>query len=606
MSDTTTPDSNPPAGADSDAAAATLARQLRAMTRALLESPARNVLGLLAAGAVLVVVATAYGQIRLNRWNRPFYDALSQRKFHEFLVQLGVFAVIGGSLLILNVAQQWVTQMLELKLREGLMHDLLRIWLTPRRAFRLAHAGPIGVNPDQRMHEDARHLTELSATLSIGLLQATVLLAAFVNVLWAISRNFALRLGHMTVWIPGYMVWAAVVYAGSASLLSYRVGRGLITRNAQRYAREAELRFSLVRVNEHIDSIALAEGEAQEERRIRGNLAEVLAAMRRLVTGLTNLTWVTAGYGWFTIVAPIIAAAPLYFAGSLSFGGLMMAAGAFSQVQSSLRWFVDNFSTIADWRATLLRVAVFRSAALDTSRLNPAESRIEIAQGAPGKLILDHLQVACPDGGIKLAEGTLELQAGDRVLIVGPTGSGKTVLFRALAGLWPWGSGRIVRPKGESILYLPSRSYLAPGTLRDVLAYPASGEQFDEASCTRALERVGLAHLSDSLQVARDWNSALGDDEQRSLALARAVLHQPRWLILDEALHSVERAMLPQIVDIFAKELQHTGVLHIARSEADDPLKSRVLHLVADPAARRLRRPRLEGAAGSPAMGLST
>ena len=603
MSDTRPPNSNP--AADADAAAASLGRQLRAMLRALLRSPTRPVLALLSAATVVVVVATAYGQILLNRWNRPFYNALAQHEFHEFLVQLGVFGVIAGSLLILNVAQQWLVQMLTLKLREGLMNDLLQIWLTPRSAFRLAHAGPIGVNPDQRMHEDARHLTELSATLSIGLLQATVLLAAFVDVLWGISRGFVLHLDHTTLSIPGYMVWAAVVYAGSASLLSYRVGRGLITRNAERYAREADLRFSLVRVNEHIDSIALAEGEAQEQRRIRADLAQVLTAMRRLVTGLTNLTWVTAGYGWFTIVAPIVAAAPLYFTGSLSFGGLMMAAGAFSQVQSSLRWFVDNFSSLADWRATLLRVAVFRRAALDTGQLNPTESRIEIVQGAPGKLILDHLVVCCPDGGIRLAEGSLELSAGAHALIVGPPGSGKTVLFRALAGLWPWGSGRIVRPQGESILYLPNRSYLPPGTLREVLAYPASGAQFDDASCTRALGRAGLTHLSGSLEATRDWNAVLGDDEQRSLTLARAVLHQPRWLIIDETLRSLEQAMRARIADIFAKELQHTGVLQIARSEADDPLKSRVLHLVPDPGARRLRRPRLADASLRPAMRLS-
>lgn len=604
MSATTPPNPGPPAGTDATDSQATahqattagLARQMRMMTHALIHSSARKVLALLSGFIVLIVVATAYGQIRLNQWNRPFYDALSHREFGEFLVQLGVFAVIAGSLLILNVAQQWLSQMLTLKLREGLMNDLLQVWLAPRRAFRLAHAGPIGVNPDQRMHEDARHLTELSATLSIGLLQATVLLAAFVRVLWGISRGFSMRLGHTTLSIPGYMVWAAVVYAGSASLLSYRVGRGLIARNAERYAREADLRFSLVRVNEHIDSITLAEGEAQEAKRIHVNVVAVLAAMRRLVTGLTYLTWVTAGYGWFTIVAPIIAASPLYFAGNLSFGGLMMAAGAFSQVQSSLRWFVDNFSSIADWRATLLRVAVFRRAALDTEELNPSESRIEIVEGAPGKFTLERLHIARPDGGIQISEGTVELEAGARVLVVGKPGGGKTVLFRALAGLWPWGSGRIVRPRGESILYLPNRAYLPPGTLREVLAYPAAGERFDEASCQRALERAGLAHLSGSLRTARDWNTVLGDDEQRALALARAVLHQPKWIIIDETLHSVERAMLPRIADIFSRELQHTGVLHIARSQAEDPLNSRVVHLVPDPAMRPLARPRMPGA----------
>src|SRR6185437_14467589 len=299
-----------------------------------------------------------------------------RRDFEAFLVQLGVFGIIAGALLVLNVFQRWLTETLKLKLREGLTLDLVDLWMLPRRAFRLASAGPIGVNPDQRMHEDARHLTELSADLGIGLLQAVVLLITFVSVLWAVSAGFAFVIGGRVVSIPGYMVWAGFLYAGSASLLSYLVGRNLIECNAERYNREAELRFSLVRVNEHIDAIALAGGESEEARRIKLNLAAVLSAMRGLVTGHTNLTWVTAGYGWVTIVAPILVAAPLYFNGSVSFGGLMMAAGAFIQVQSSLRWFVDNFGTIADWRATLLRVASFRRAMLTSDALHEACGRI--------------------------------------------------------------------------------------------------------------------------------------------------------------------------------------------------------------------------------------
>ncbi|MGH8142934.1 MAG: SbmA/BacA-like family transporter, partial [Steroidobacteraceae bacterium] len=267
-----------------EAAHSRLVPQLGLMRRALWNSSVRNTLLLLGGSIFVVVAATAYGQIRLNRWNQPFYDALSHRHFGAFLVQLGVFGLIAGSLLILNVAQEWLSQMLSLKLRAGLVSDLVQNWMQPRRAFRLAHAGPMGVNPDQRLHEDARHLTELSATLGIGLLQATLLLAAFVNVLWAISRGFAFRWHGEVFAIPGYMVWAAIVYAGSASMLSYRVGRGLIGRNANRYAREADLRFTLVRVNEHIDAITLAAGEGQEERRIELDLAAVLRAMRRLVT----------------------------------------------------------------------------------------------------------------------------------------------------------------------------------------------------------------------------------------------------------------------------------------------------------------------------------
>src|SRR5271154_7016151 len=241
--------------------------QMEMMARALWAAPVRNTLFVLSGSLFIVIATTAYGQILLNNWNQPFYDALSHKHFAEFLHQLGIFGVIGGSLLVLNVGQRW---------------------LVPGRAFRLTGAGPMGVNPDQRMHEDARHLTELSGDLSIGLLQSSILLASFVKVLWSLSDNFAFHFDGRQVVIPGYMVWAAVIYSGSASLVSYWVGRSLVDRNAERYAREADLRFSLVRINEHIDAIALAAGEADEARHIELDFAAVLLAMRRLVTGETN------------------------------------------------------------------------------------------------------------------------------------------------------------------------------------------------------------------------------------------------------------------------------------------------------------------------------
>ncbi|MGH8256620.1 MAG: ABC transporter ATP-binding protein/permease [Steroidobacteraceae bacterium] len=573
-----------------EAAHSRLVPQLGLMRRALWNSSVRNTLLLLGGSIFVVVAATAYGQIRLNRWNQPFYDALSHRHFGAFLVQLGVFGLIAGSLLILNVAQEWLSQMLSLKLRAGLVSDLVQNWMQPRRAFRLAHAGPMGVNPDQRLHEDARHLTELSATLGIGLLQATLLLAAFVNVLWAISRGFAFRWHGEVFAIPGYMVWAAIVYAGSASMLSYRVGRGLIGRNANRYAREADLRFTLVRVNEHIDAITLAAGEGQEERRIELDLAAVLRAMRRLVTGLTNLTWVTAGYGWFTLVAPIIAASPLYFGGTLSFGGLMMAAGAFNQVQSSLRWFVDNFSILADWRATLLRVANFRSAVITTDDLHRAQSRIEFIDGAAGTITLDHLEIASPDGCTMLAEKRAKIQAGERVMIVGDPGAGKTLLFRALAGLWPWGSGRVARPAGEEILCLPSRAYLPPGTLREVLAYPMSPDKYDPKAVAQALRRLGLERLVPMAEQSRRWDRELSDDEQRSLVLARALLHAPPWLFVDDLFDALSPDTLARVTDVLGRELKDTAIVHVGRSNALAALFRRELHLVKDPAKRRLVR----------------
>jgi vitamin B12/bleomycin/antimicrobial peptide transport system ATP-binding/permease protein len=566
-----------------------LVPQLAMMVRALWTAPVRNTLFYLSGALFVVIAVTAYGQIRLNTWNQPFYDALSRHDFAQFMVQLGVFAAIAGALLVLNVGQRWLVETLKLRLRQGLARDLIQNWMQPGRAFRLASSGAIGVNPDQRMHEDARHLTELSADLGVGLLQSSILLVSFVKVLWSLSSNFAFHLGGRPIAIPGYMVWAAILYSGSASLLSYWVGRTLVDRNAQRYAREADMRYSLVRVNEHIDAIALSAGEADEERRIEIDLSAVLAATGRLVTGLTNLTWITAGYGWFTLVAPILVAAPLYFAGNISFGGLMLASGAFNQVQSSLRWFVDNFSTIADWRATLLRVASFRRAIVDTDVLHDVESRIAFVTGDPGKISIDDLEIASPAGATMLQEKKIEIRAGEKVLIVGETGTGKTLLFRALAGLWPWGAGRVVRPKSEEILYMPRTPYLPPGTLREVLAYPSATGSFDAAAYAKALARLKLDRLVPMLDVSLRWDHELSEDEQQTLAFARIVLHAPPWILIDEVLDSLEDDARQAVFDIFAEDLQHTGIIHIGRAEAHDHLFSRVLHLVKDPTLRRLR-----------------
>ena len=576
---------------DSDEIASSrLVPQVGMMLEAFWASPVRNTLLWLGGLIFLVIVTTAYGQIRLNRWNEPFYDALARRDVHEFLMQLWVFGLIAGVLLVLNVFQRWLTETIKLKLREGLTRDLVDLWMLPGRAFRLASAGPIGVNPDQRMHEDTRRLTELSADLGIGLLQAAILLVTFVSVLWTLSADFAFHIAGRVVPIPGYMVWAGVLYAGSASLLSYWVGRNLIGRNAERYAREADLRFSLVRVNEHIDAISLAAGEAEEARRIKLNLAAVLAATRGLVIGHTNLTWVTAGYGWLTIVAPILVAAPLYFSSSLTFGGLMMAAGAFIQVQSSLRWFVDNFGTIADWRATLLRVASFRRAVLMSGALHDDPGRLAFQEGSPDALTLDNLEIASPAGCTMLDDRKVEVKAGEHVLVVGEPGVGKTLLFRALAGLWPWGAGCIARPSGEPVFFVPRRPYLPPGTLREVLAYPRSVEDFGAHRFIDSLERMGLGRLTPMLDRTSAWDRELNWDAQQSLMLARLLIHEPRWVVIDEVLDAIDGETRTRALDILSRDLKDAAIIHIGRGKRVGPTFTRFFHLINDPESRRLVR----------------
>src|ERR1700726_1859671 len=286
--------------------------------------------------------------------------------------------MIAAGLLVLNVVQAWLNQMTKVKLREWLVCDLFDEWLKPRRAFHLVNAGEMGTNPDQRIHEDARHLPELTTDLGIGLLQSSLLLASFIGVLWILSQNVTFHVSGRSFGIPGYMVWCALLYAGTAAWLSWRVGRPLIELNSERYSREADLRFALVRLNEHSDSVTLFGGEQDEKQRLTVELNHVLGVMRRIVSASMRLAWITAGYGWFTIIAPILVAAPGYFGGNISFGALMMVVGAFVQVQQALRWFIDNFSTIADWRATLLRIASFRLALVEMDKLGSETGRIEL------------------------------------------------------------------------------------------------------------------------------------------------------------------------------------------------------------------------------------
>ncbi|RWC44312.1 MAG: ABC transporter ATP-binding protein/permease [Mesorhizobium sp.] len=560
--------------------ASSLRDQLATIKLALGTSPIRKHLLWACVGIVAVIVATSIGQVLLNRWNEPFYDALARRDMQGFLHQLLVFAAIAGGLVVLNVGQTWLDQRIRLKLREALTLDLIGEWMRPARAFRLANAGAIGVNPDQRLQQDAGHLSDLSTGLGIGLLQSLILLVSFVGVLWSLSSGFVFHIGGYSLAIPGYMVWAAILYAGTASWLSWLVGRPLIRFNSDRYTREAELRSSVVRVNENVDAIALAHGEADARRRLELDLGTVLGAMRRIYSAQINLSWVTDTYGWITVVAPILVASPVYFAGDISFGGLMMAVGAFNQVHASLRWFINNIGGIADWRATLMRVADFRIALAETDVLHDTEKRIKIGENPNGRLTFENLEVASRDGCTKLAKPHVEIRAGERVMITGDPRAGKTLFFRAIAGLWPWGSGRIGMPAGEVPAFVPRKPYFPLGTLREVLNHADAA--VSDAEISAVLAEVGLGRLSSSLDRSARWERELSDDEQRLLAFARLVLRQPKWVIIDEALDTFDGATLSRVLSMLEARLADAAILNIGRSQQNIEFFPRSLAIVKD------------------------
>jgi putative ATP-binding cassette transporter len=383
--------------------------------------------------------------------------------------------------------------------------------------------------------------------------------------------------------VPGYMVWCALAYAGIASLVSWRVGRRLVNLNAQHYAREADFRYSLVRVNEQIDAITLSGGETDEKNRIDGVFQTVLDISWRIVGAMTQLTWVTAGYGWFTIIAPILVAAPAYFRSGMSFGELMMIVGAFNQVQGALRWFVDNFSGIADWRATLLRVASFRQKILTMDELGKDASRITLEEADGPSVKIDDLRVSWPAGCIKLSEAHTELQTGQRLLITGENGEEKSLLFRAVGGLWPWGSGRITRPPRQSIMFMPVRAYTPAGTLREAVAYPHPVSKYHADDIAKALVDVGLEHLKPELDNEDRWDHRLTDDEKQSLAFARVVLQKPEWVVANDALDILNPTSRMRIREILQGALSHIGIINIGHDVPEPGVYHYKVQLVRDP-----------------------
>jgi putative ATP-binding cassette transporter len=549
------------------------------LVRALRTSRQRYKLALMSAGLFVVVVANALGQIKLNAWHGSFFDALERRSFAALGDQLIVFLSIVAVLLLLVVAQTWLQEIIKTRLREWLTHDLVDQWLKPKRAHRLADMGEAGTNPDQYIQADARHLAEMSATLACGLLQSSLLLISFVGVLWVLSNQVVFNYDDASFTIPGYMVWCALAYAIAGSCLTWFVGRPLITLNAERYAREADLRFAIVHINESAEAIAMHGGEPGERRIMDPPIANVVRLGCELANGLAKLTWVSSGYGWLAIIVPILVAAPGFFGGSLTLGGLMMVAGAFNQVQNSLRWFVDNFASIADWRATLLRVTRFRNGLLQLDADGKETTRIALAMHPQGKLRFENLSFLLPDGRGILDSSLAEIEPGERVLVAGPPGSGKCRLLRAAAGLNLDGSGVILLPESKDTMFVPPRPYLPLGRLRSVVTYPGESGRFDDCAVDAALARVGLTRLVGRLDEEERWDRILSGGEQQRLVLARLLVHEPQWVFFEDVMSSMSEDDCQLMRSIFTRELAFATVIGIGSGPSLNGFYHRTIRL---------------------------
>lgn len=562
---------------------------LALLGRVLKRTKGLKLIVMIFAGWIVATVALMVGHVRYNKWYGQFFDAIEKKNISDFTTAVLIFLPIVAVMLSITVGQTFLQERLKFRFREWVSKHLLDAWLVPLKVYRLNFAGKDARNPDQRIQEDTRLVGEATTALACGAISSLMQFVAFVGVLWGLSSQVTFPIGGQHIAIPGYMVWCAIAYAVIGSGLTYLVGRPLIALNTERYAREAAFRFALVRVNESSECIALHKGESDEKRQLELSLAAVIESMRRISGSIARLTFITSGTGWLSIVVPMLVAAPAYFSGNLTLGSLMMVTGAFSQVQGSLRWFVDNFANLADWRSGVHRIARFRAAIEDMPEVDEPADNITRVEHPKGHLAFEGVRILLPDGECIIDEASATITPGERVLIVGDSGVGKSTLFRAIAGIWPWGGGKISAPPCEDMAFLPQRPYMPLGTLRYALTYPAAADSYSDAHIRRALERCGLGQFAQSLDQQRRWDKALSLGEQQRLAFARLLLLKPRWVFLDEATSALDSDSQHRVLSLFDNELKASTLLSIGHRPDLATYHTRTLQLVHDHDGARLK-----------------
>ncbi len=549
--------------------------------------------GLLAA-IVALNLGAVYMLVLINDWNRVFYDALQNKDAAVFWRELGRFTYLAFGFIIIAVYRFYLTQLLEMRWRAWMTGHYLDRWLANKAFYHLELArfskdeGALPDNPDQRISEDVNAFTTYSVSLTMGLLNAVVTLASFVGILWSLSGSFSFSFNGDSYTIPGFMVWMAVVYAAAGSVITHYVGRPLIALNFQQKRVEAEFRNHMVRVREYSESIALDKGEPVERQHAGQRFTEVLANYLRLLKRQKTLTWFTVGYGQAAVVFPFIVAAPRFFSGAIQLGQLMQISSAFGRVQDALSWFVDNYDSLASWRATTDRLTSFEESFAQVQQTAARASAERRDAPDADTLQIDEVQIALPGGRPLIAADSLTLRAGEHVLVKGPSGSGKSTLFRTLAGIWPWAKAKLARPADfdERTMFLPQRPYFPNGPLRDALAYPATPDRYTDAQLQQALRDALLPQLADDLGRQDTWGQKLSGGEQQRLAIARAFLKQPRWLFVDEASSALdedaERTLYQRLRERVAA--QNGALVSIAHRPGVAAFHDRQWRLEGDPA----------------------
>jgi putative ATP-binding cassette transporter len=552
----------------------------------------------LLAAVIAIELSIVAINVMINQWNNRFYDALQERNWDTFVYEIGFFCVLATVYIVLAVYQLYLTQWLQIRWRRWMTRQYLDHWLAGANHYRMQLLGDAADNPDQRIAEDIRQFVDNTLSLGVGLLSAIVTLFSFVAILWTLSAAAPLHLFGASIAIPGYLVWAAMLYAVVGTALTHLVGWPLVSLNFRQQRFEADFRFNLVRVRENSEQIALLRGETAERERLLDRFGQVVANFLLIMSRTKKLTFLTAGYAQISTVFPFIVTSPAYFAGALQLGGLMQTANAFERVQTALSFFVSSYRQLAEWQAVIARLDGFNVAAERAQAAATAKPAIEVsAREGLRTLEIDDLLVRLPQGMPLVAASDLAIAAGERVLVTGPSGAGKSTLFRAIAGTWPFGAGTVVVPKGARVMALPQRPYFPIGPLAAAVTYPAEPGTFSAEALAEVTAAVGLPELAARLTEEAHWNRMLSLGEQQRLGIARAILQAPDYLFLDEATASLDEPSEAALYRLLEQRLHGATIISIGHRSTLAAFHRRGLTLVRERDRYRMREAALEPAA---------
>jgi putative ATP-binding cassette transporter len=519
--------------------------------------------GLLVA-IVVLALGMVYLEVQFNAWNRDFYNALENKNFQIFKEQLWRFSYLAFIYIAVAIYRIYLTQALEIKWRAWMTRQYMDEWLSNQAYYRIEQTHSAD-NPDQRIAEDLSLLTNGSLTLALGCLSSIVTLVSFIGILWSVSGPLSFMLGAREWTIPGYMVWFAVAYAGIGSLLVWRIGRPLVQQNFYQQRYEADFRFGLVRIRENAEPVALYRGEAQERTLLANRFERIRENWWQIMRTTKRLNVVSTFYTQFATIFPFLVGAPRFFAGTVMLGGLMQISSAFGQVQDALSWFINAFSSLASWKASVNRLAGFHTA-VEKARLQKAG--ITVARNNVGAILIERLSLHLPNGDALTQAFSSDIHAGQRIVVTGPSGCGKSTLFRALADIWPYGSGSIEIPSDAKQLFLPQKGYLPIGTLREAISYPAAANAYKDLAIGHYLGLCRLPHLKDKLDMTDNWSQRLSPGEQQRLAFVRVLLWQPQWLFLDEATSALDADTEDALYELILRELPEVTLVSVAHRDA--------------------------------------